>query len=304
MSLSVDPHSERLLSSLQRIATQQSRLQREISSGHRVSHPSDAPEAVVDIVQLQSSAEHATGVSNSIDRLQSEVNSADSAVRAAERLMDRVRTLAAMAATGTAGSRKAIGLEVRQIHEQLVGLSQSTFAGDFLFNGDLAETTLYTSDWSQPRGVVRHAIASETKQAEDVHGRRFVYSRTAHELFDVLEADGTPAPGNVFHAVHSLGLSIETEDVAAIQAAIPGIMRAQEHLNEHLVFFGATQNRLGEAKKLAEEASIVHRTALSQLRDTNLPQAILELTQVKVQQEAALAASAQRPRKTLFDYLA
>jgi len=46
------------------------------------------------------------------------------------------------------------------------------------------------------------------------------------------------------------------------------------------------------------------QTALSGIQDADLTQAVTELNQAQLQQQAALQSRARIPRTTLFDYLA
>ena len=49
--------------------------------------------------------------------------------------------------------------------------------------------------------------------------------------------------------------------------------------------------------------SLQIRTNLSGIQDTDIAEASLVLTNTRVQQDAAYAARARRPQKSLFDYL-
>ena len=80
MNFSVDPRSDRFLADLDRIDDRMSRIQREISSGYRVSRPSDEPGQVIDILQLRSDVSRATTINTNLDRVTAEVDTAEAAV--------------------------------------------------------------------------------------------------------------------------------------------------------------------------------------------------------------------------------
>ncbi|HYO84168.1 MAG TPA: hypothetical protein VES20_22375, partial [Bryobacteraceae bacterium] len=62
MKTGLDPQSSSFLVNLERIRVRQENAQRAVSSGLRVSRPSDDPTSVIDIVQLRSESERASNV--------------------------------------------------------------------------------------------------------------------------------------------------------------------------------------------------------------------------------------------------
>jgi flagellin-like hook-associated protein FlgL len=146
--------------------------------------------------------------------------------------------------------------------------------------------------------------ATNTRLIEDVNGVRFSVSRSAHEVFDVRNSDGTPAIGNAFEAVHQLGLALEANDRDATENALSGIAAALEHLNRQATFYGHTQNRVLNAIDLGKKALIARTRELSAAQETDMAEALVNLNMAKVHHEAALGAHARAPRSTLFDYLA
>jgi flagellar hook-associated protein 3 FlgL len=299
----IDASSERYLADLNRIHDRLGRTEREISSGLRVIRPSDEPERVMTILELRSGIERATAVEGNLGRLRTEVDSAEAAVRVAVQIVERARVLAAGAATGTATNRIGSAVEAKQLHEQLVSLTKTVSEGRYVFSGDLDNQVLYDVNPSDPTGTQRLATAASTRLIEDVNGTQFSVAKSAHEIFDLRNADDTPAAANAFAALHGLTEALQNDDQAGVEAAVANIGAALEHLNQQLTFYGQAQNRVSTAYDLAKKAFLARTAELSQAQDADLSEALVNLNMASVHQQAALGARARLPQKTLFDYL-
>jgi flagellar hook-associated protein 3 FlgL len=300
----LDSYSEKFLADLSKIQERTARIQREISSGFRVSKSSDAPDQVMNIVQLRSDIERAMTIQTNLDRVDAEVNTAEAAVRVSVQLLERAKVLAAQTASTNATNRVGIAIEVQGLHDQLANLTRTTAEGRYVFSGDLDSQHLYDVDWSQPGGVTRLAQATNTRTIEDVHGGRFSVSRSAHQLFDARDSvTDAPLTENAFVALHELGQALLADDAQAVSAASPKIEAALEHLNRELTFYGHSQNRIDSSLTLTKNSLIERKKALGLARDTDITQALSDLNMNTVHHQTALAAHANLPTSSLFDYL-
>ncbi|MBC8164483.1 MAG: hypothetical protein H7Y20_01280 [Bryobacteraceae bacterium] len=298
MTVTNNPRSERFLADLDRINERQDRVQRQISSGYRVNQPSDGPDQIIDILQLKSDISRADSIKTNLTRVSAEVDTSEAALRVAEQLMERVRTLAAQTATTTATNRIAVSDEVKQIHEQLVAITKTVSEGRFVFGGDSDQSAPYSFNWGLAGGINPPAVITNTRKIEDVNGTKFSVAHSASEIFDAAGAD------NVFNAVWMLGKALEADDATLVEGAASLIGTSLEHIGRELAFYGHTQNRVDNAKTLVQSSLFSRTQELSQTRDTDIAAALIELSTVKVHLQAALGAKAQEPRSSLFDFLA
>lgn len=299
----LDSQAELFLANMKRIEQRQQRVQAELSSGLRVSKPSDAPDRVMNILQLRSEISRATVIGDNLIRATADVDSAEAAVRNAVQLVERARVLAAQGATGTAPDRGAMAIEAKQLHEQLVNLTFTASEGRLVFSGDLPTDRLYAADWSQPGGITRLETAANTRQLEDINGSRFSISRTAHEVFDARDSGGVATDENVFNAVYSLGKALEADDRDAVEDAAGLLVKALDHLGRQTTFYGHAQNRVDFAVDLNKTSIIARQKELGVAQDADIAEALVELNLAKVHQQAALSGQSQMPRASLFDYL-
>lgn len=299
----IDAASAQFLANLERIHDRQAKAQRAISSGLRVSKPSDAPENVMDILQLRSSVEMTKAIGSNLERATAELNIADSAVTVAINLVERARVLATHGASQTASNRPGLAVEVNQILDQMVHLTYTMSEGRYVFSGDLDQEVLYKTDSTAPGGFVRLAQAENTRKLQDVNGTQFSISKSAHDIFDARNPDDSFAEENVFNAVWKLADALTRNSVEDVEAAAALLGKAVDHLGRQTTFFGNSQKRLTDAVDLNTSVLNARRGELGRLQDTDIAEALVELNLVGVHQQAALGAQAQMNRKSLFDYL-
>ncbi len=297
--------NNQFLNGLERIDSALLEAQQRITSGLRVSKPSDDPAALREIISTQSHITQTTQMQANYGMVKTELQVGDSALQQAIKSLEQAVSLA-MKSAGTLSDEPANVLlsQVKDIQEQLVGLSRTVVAGRYIFSGDLDQEPLYELDSSTPAGVSRLATASTTYSVQDATGSKIWQSKTAQEIFDKRNPDGTPAEGNVFAAVAGLAEAIANRDGPAAQLAAEGLKAAEDHLNVQLGLYGIAENRLEEATALAANSVIWDQQRLSELRDTDVPAEAIRMNQATLQQQAAMSAKAKASQVSLFDFLA
>lgn len=298
MISTLDPSAQRFLNDLNQSQQRTSRAERQISSGLRVSAPSDAPDQISTILQLHSSIDRNQQIQTNLGQTKTEVDGAEQALQSAVQLMDQAAVLAAQA-TGpaqTAETRASLAGQVETLQERMVAISQTQVGGKYVFSGDQDQSPCYQLDLTSPNGVDLLQSATATGMVEDTSGTRFRVGLTANQIFD-------QAPGNVFSTLNALRVALLGNDSAALQALNGTVRTAGDYLNQQLSFYGRTQDRIASAQTTAQNSAVQLQTELSGQQDADMTQAILELTQGQTQQQASLAAEAKLPRSTLFDLL-
>jgi len=308
MITGIDPAAAQFLASLNQTQARTNRAEVEISSGLSFQDASDAPDQVSDILKLRADIARNDQVQSNLSGVKVQVDTAEQAMENAEQLVEQARTLAAEGATGTqtAASRAATAQEVDSLHQQLVSLSATQVGGHYVFGGDADQTAPYQLDTVNPDtggGVVQVTNAQATRQIQDAAGNTFTVDLTAQQIFDDRNPDGTPAADNVFTAVNQLRVALQANDQTGIQNAEVALGTADDYMNTRLSFYGAAQNRVTAASNLSSNVGLELQTALAGKQDADLTQAIMELTQGQIAEQAALQAQAKMPKTSLFDFL-
>jgi flagellar hook-associated protein 3 FlgL len=294
------------LADLNRVQTTMDVAQRQVSSGLRVGSASDDPGAVGTILQLQADISANRQTQGNFDQATSELNSADSGLQSAIQMMDRAVSLATQAtgATKTAQERSAIAAEVGSLQELMVGIARSTVNGRYIFSGDQDTQPSYVVDAAQPNGVRQLTAVTSTRVIQDINGTSISVAKTAAEIFDARNPDGTAAAGNVFAALGNLLTALRNNDDAAMQTSAAGLKSASDHLNLQLAFYGQASTRVSQAQDLAKKFLVEQQSELSNTRDADLTTAAIQLSQATTQQQASLAAQSKISKLSLFDFLA
>lgn len=305
MIRNLDPAAERFLVALERIQRTMDRASRQISSGLRVSAPSDAPDEIGDILKLLASLDRSEQLRTNLARAQSEIRTAQDALENAIKLVERARVLGSQGANSyqTAETRRILAGEIQGLFEELVTASQAMINGRYVFSGDRDDVPVYELDLSAPNGVARQFTPQATRQIRHPSGTAFSVSKTAQEIFDSRNPDDTPAPENVFAAVNNLRLALENNDQTGIEDALASLRLAGDHLNIQLSFYGLAQRKVESAVDFAKRLELQLKTELGHRRDADLTEAALELQRARTHQDAAYAGRSATPPRSLFDYL-
>ncbi|MBZ5677376.1 MAG: hypothetical protein LAP61_24290 [Acidobacteriia bacterium] len=305
MLQALDPMRSQFLNDLATLQNRMTRTQAELTSGIRISKPSDDPTAVGDVLQLQSDVGMVTQVTSNLNNVKSEVDTASGVVQDAVSILDQARSVAAQGASGTldASGRTALAAQAEQILNTLIDDSRATFDGRYIFSGDSSSAPAYSVNLVNANGVNRLLTAPVTRVIQDSTGQTFAVAKTAQDLFDHRNPDDSLASDNVFAAVNNLRIALLNNDQPGVTAAAASIQTAQDYLNTQGAFYGAVQNRITSALDVAQKFQLQSQTALSNERDTNVAAAATDLTQEQLSQQAAMQAQASMPRTSLFDLL-
>jgi flagellar hook-associated protein 3 FlgL len=302
---SLDSSSEHFLAAIERTQERLSAASRRVASGKRVVSASDAPDEISDLLQLKADQRHNTRVQANLGIAKTNAVAADLALDASVKLLDRARVLGAQASNPLidASGRQTLAEEVLALQEQLVTYSRTEVQGRYLFSGDQDHDPQYILDPVAPDGVLQLIDPLATARVEYPTGGSFAATKTAAEIFDSRNPDGTATAENAFAALNSLRLVLLNDDTAALDNAMLALRSASHHLNNMQAFYGAVQNRISYATDFAASHDIELRTELSQKEDADVAAAAVEVTQTTTQLQAAFQIRGQLPRTSLFDFL-
>jgi flagellar hook-associated protein 3 FlgL len=292
------------LSSLSQVQNALAHAQLQVSSGIKVTQPSDAPDQVSAILQLHASIQANQQTTANLTSIQSEVNSADQSLSNVTTLLDQVQTLASqgLGLTHTAATRASLASQLQSLTQQIVGLSQTTFEGRYVFGGASDQNASYQYNAST-QTVDRLQVSSSTRQVADSSGATFSVGLGANQVFDVRDANDLPASGNVFAAVTAVTAALLANDTGALQAAASSVSTASSYVNQQQTFYGQTENRITQALNIASQASISSQKDLADRQEANVTSSILEMTQESTDLQAAMASYAKLPHTSLFSVL-
>jgi flagellar hook-associated protein 3 FlgL len=283
----------------------------QVSSGMKVSVPSDDPDDIAPLLQLRADLARNTQIQSNLTLAQTDASTADGVLTTAIQLMNQAQTLATQATDTTlsATDRASIAGQIQSIQQQMVDLSNTQVQGRYIFSGDDDQTPAYeinSGDDPLGNGVTQISSSPATRQVQDPAGGAFAVSETAQQIFDARNADGSCATGNVFASLTALQQALAGatgSDTSGIQAVAANLQAASVQLNTAQGFYGNVEDRIQAAQTYAANQNTQLQTQIGNIQDADVASAALQLSQYQTQLTAAFQAQAEIPTKTLFDYM-
>lgn len=296
----IDASSDRFLNALASLNDRLESAQREVTSGKKLRDPSDDPDQVSRMLAVRANLARVEQTQANLGRVKTEVDTAEGSLQAAVKLFDRVRILGMIGVNGnqTAQTRQTLADELSGILERMAGLANTQVDGRYVFSGDTDKQAAYSYDAAQTPAWSSYQGTATTRQTMHPTGVPFTIAKTAQEIFD------NPDSGlNVYQAIENLRGAMASNDEAAIQAAMEPLPGVSGHLNQVLSFYGNVQSQITESTDTAAKLKLQFQGQLADIEDADITSAIVEMQQLRFQQQAALEVRGQMPKRSLFDVL-
>lgn len=306
MSSAINSSYQQFLNNINRLQSQLTKAQNQVSSGLKVTQASDAPDQISSILQLHANIAQNQQIQTNLTAAKAEVQTADSSLGTGITLLDQVQTLAGQGlneTNQTAATRATLAGQVDSLMQQMVSISQTSVNGRYIFSGDSDQTASYQYDAAASTGVDRLQVSDATRQVQDPSGNTFTMSRSANQIFDVRDSSDNPTTGNVFAAMNAVRTALLSNDTTALKTALGQVGDASTYLNGQQSFYGGVENTISNALDQASTQSLNYQTELSNKQDADETASILAMQQYTTNLQAALTSEAKIPRQTLFDLL-
>jgi flagellar hook-associated protein 3 FlgL len=305
LNLSINTAARNFLADVSKIQTALTEASQQVSSGYKVTQASDAPDQISTLLQLEANLQSNTQITTNLSNVKAQVDTGESAVGSAVQLVENALSLGAEGASSiaTAGQRQTLAQQIQNVLSQVVGISNTTVAGKYIFSGDQSTSPSYQLDAASPTGVDRLITTQATQQIQDTSGVSFAIGKTAQDIFDHRNPDDTVAPDNVFAALNSLQIALANNDTPGINTALASLQTASDYLNQQQAFYGGVQNQVAASTTAAQNQSVSLKIQIGSIRDADLTQAAVELTAGQTAESAAFSAEAKLPTTSLFNYL-
>jgi flagellar hook-associated protein 3 FlgL len=284
-----------LLKNLRNTTTDLNDWQNKLSTGQKISKPSDDPVGISYLMRYNSELNRSNEYLENAQTGSGILNTMDSILQQADDLMKRAHVLALQAQneTMTAEERKTIASEVKQLKEQLVLIGNSTYNGRYLFNGQKTDQPPYTidnaaNDPTDP-GVFQLNVSPLVKVPVSITGEQ------------IFGAAGSP--DNAFKVLDNLIDHLENNQTDLLGGDVDGILKVSDNFSVQRAEIGARANRFTLMENRIQDDIANLQKLRADTADVDYADAI---TQYKLKQnvyQAALATGAQIMQVSLVDYL-
>ncbi len=273
------------------------KLQEQLSSGKRLSRPSDAPVATGEAMLLRAQlARSDQYVRNAADGL-AWLGTADTALTGSLPLTGRVRDLVLQGLNDTvdADGRAALAAEVDALRASLQDIAETRYLDRPVFGGNSASPRAFTPDGSYAgdQGAVVRTVAPGTTMSVNVTGDA------------VFGADGDPS--QLFTLLSDLSSALREPAGAARSASLAAGLGHLDAANSRLLAalgqVGARYNRVETMRVQTQDQQIGLTATLSDTEDVDLARTVVALQTQEVAYQAALGATARAIQPSLMDFL-
>lgn len=286
--------SAAMLSAVTRAQEQESKASMEISSGRRVSVPSDDPAAMALGMEIGAQLRADDAYLQSLGSVRALLSTADSALNSVVTDLQRAVTLGMQGASGSlsAEQRRAIAQEVRGIRDSVLGLANLSFRGTFVFAG----TATATEPFVESSGIVVYQGNAGLNEVSLGSTGSIQTNLPGGRIF-------AAAGANVFVALDGLAAALEVNDADAIATATNSTRAALDHVTAERVFYGNGLRQLNARELSLEGEKLQLSEQQDELVGVDLADAVTRLLTAKQAHDATLQVLAKTSSTSLLDYL-
>lgn len=284
--------SERSVAGMQLGLTRLARVQEQLTTGRIVNRPSDSPTEAASAMSLRKGlGDQQQYLRNASDGL-GWLNQADSTLSSMALQLRNARELGLQGANSgalSADARNAIAVEIEGIREGLVQTANTTYLDRPIFGGITAGSRAYDDSGAYlgTSGAVTRTVGQGLRIDVNVDGP------------SVIGPDGA----NVFDDLTALAAAIRAGDPAATATGLDALGGSLKRVTVALADVGTRTVRVETAEQAALDAELSIRSSLSEVENTDLPKALMELKLQETAYQAALASTARVLQPSLIDFL-
>ncbi|MCW2772621.1 MAG: flagellar hook-associated protein 3 [Nocardioides sp.] len=292
--------SNQALTGMQTGLNRLAKVQEQLTTGRIINRPSDDPTGATSAMRIRGSlADQGQYVRNADDGL-GWLNQIDSSLSSATDQVRRAHDIALQGAnTGSLGpaAREALATEVDQIRAGLASTANTTYLDRPVFGGITAGSAAYAVDAGT--GAVTYLPTVATTEGV---GR--IVAEGAKIRVDV---EGPTAFGpdgdSVFDHLTALATALRAGDTSAILGSVSTIEADGKRITNVQADVGARTKRIEQARTAASDAQLGLTSSLSEVENTDIVRATVDLKLQEVAYQAALGATSRVMQPSLMDFL-
>ena len=266
------------------------------SSGKSIANLSDNPLAAGQLVLSNAQIADLDQFSYSISTVQGSLNTADSALNSVVGSLTQAVSVGTEAAGGTLSSTElqALGQQVDQVLQQVVGLANTTYQGNYVFAGTAVKQQPYNSS-----GV--YAGNSSVNSVEVGEGQTVSLGLSGSAIFGAPSAAGQP--DLTFQYLSNLSSDIKAGDYNAITADITNVQSSLNNVIAQRSSYGDILQQLNSDSTNLSQQKLTLQQYQTNLIGVDEAQVATNLTQSQTTLEAAIAAASRVSQDSLINYL-
>ncbi|MCX7923035.1 MAG: flagellar hook-associated protein FlgL [Clostridia bacterium] len=292
-----------MMNSIGKNLTRMEKYENQLSSGKKIQVPSDDPVVAARSLKLRTDVAEIEQYKRNIKDAQSWLDITETTIGQVGEILQRARDLAVQAANGvfTSEETQKIREEVKQLKAQVTHISNTTYAGRYIFSGYKTNQKIMDENGS----FIINVNNSEKIKFEIGVGDDIDVNVPGGDLFNSgANAVAGPAPvGGLIDGFNRFINALTTADNAGTNEAIANIDKGIDNVLRIQADVGARQNRLELTANRMESDTLNFTKLMSDNEDVDMAETIMNLKNEENVYRASLAGGARIIQPTLVDFL-
>lgn len=269
----------------------------QLSTGKRVSIPSDDPLAFAGDVQSLAASSDVDAYTQNAASVLVQAQMADSALSGVVTSLNKAITLGTQGGNSTVSSaqRASLAEQVQDLVTTVVSEANTTSNGVALFGGTAGVSTAFVADSSSPNGYTYQG-SSGSNTAQIGQALSVSTGVSGDQIF-------TSSSGNVLGALQAMVTALSSGSTADLSQAVAGVTAAVAHIGQVRAVYGGTVSEITTQQDYLAQEKVTLTSQQSSLTDVDTATAATNLTQAQTAHDAVLAMAAKILPTSLLNYL-
>jgi flagellar hook-associated protein 3 FlgL len=301
MRITLIASNDQNLLTLENQETEINQISQTISSGQKMSSPSDDPYSWAQAMNVQQGVREYNSVLGNVSYANGFEQATSSALSQLSDLLSQAKDVAISAASSTSSSSSYTS-EVSSILQQALNLANTQYDGEYIFAGTATDTAPYSIDSNgNVTGGGTGSIEVRTGVSNGTDSNLTQINVPGDDVFTFTSGGSTK---NVLSQLYQLQQALNNGDSSAISGAITTMGDAFENVNNQITINGDRMSALSTQQSALTTLQTDTKNELSGLQDTDLAAATTKLDQMQTSFEAALKVTSMLDNLNLAAYLA
>ena len=270
----------------------------QLSSGLRVSKPSDDPTAAAAMTRSLSESANADQYTATIQSVLGSAQMADSALSSVVTSLTQAVAIGTQGANGTqiTANRDELAAQAESLLASVVAQANITYQGQALFGGTAGDAqSPFVADPATAQGYLYNGNSgANTVQVGD--SLSVVANVAGDQIF------ASPA-GSVLGSLQELITQLKAGSPSGIAAATSQISAAIDHVGQERAIYANSVNQMNAQETFLAQEKVTLTSQQNSLVGVDTAQAAVTLSQAEVTHNAVLAAAAKILPESLLNYL-
>ncbi len=285
-----------------------SKYQNQLNTGKKISVPSDDPVVAARALKLRTDVAKVEQYQKNLGDAQSWLDATDQAMSKLGDVLQRARELTVQGANGTNSEEETqkIALEMKQLRIQVIHMSNSSYAGRYIFSGFKTDQKLINDDESSPdfgKFAINVNTVGERINYEIGVGDSININIGGGDLFNNggnAAAGGVPSMVQLFDSVIS---AMDNGQFAQTSGNINDFDREIGNILRCRADVGARQNRVDLTSDRMSNDLVNFTDLMSKNEDVDVAETIMNLKNEENVYQSSLAGGARIIQQSLVDFL-